>query len=147
MTDAAPSPSPAKPVRPQPVGRTVLAALGAPFVGLFASSAVFGLASNLADRPADQSVGEAAMVALAGAWFYSMFGWFMALPAAWLVGAPLHLLFVKRGWTGFAPYAGAGLAVGLLAGATRGAALDFVYFGMVGALSAAVFWWLAHRWR
>ncbi|MGQ0674721.1 MAG: hypothetical protein ACT4N4_01310 [Rhodospirillales bacterium] len=135
--------------RPQqrPVGRTVLAALAAPFVGLLAASAAFGLAANIADRPADQTLGEAVMLALGGAWIYTMFGFFMALPATWAVGAPLHLLFVKRGWTGPAPYAGAGLALGLLAGLTRGRPLDFLYFGLVGGLTATSFWWLVHRWR
>ncbi len=145
MSNAAPIP----PARGrQPVGRTALAALAAPFIGLLVPGAVFGLVSNLADRPPEQTVGEAAMLALGGVWIYTMFGFFMLLPVAWAVGTPLHLLFVKKkGWTGFAPYAGAGLALGLFAGLTRGNALDLLYFGLVGALTAASFWWLVHRWR
>lgn len=137
--------APAK--RPQPVGRTVLAALAAPFVGLLTVSAAFGVAANLADRPADQPVGTAIAVALAGAWLYSMFGWFMALPACWAIGAPLHLLCVKRGWTGWAPYGCTGFAAGLLAGAYLGRALDLLYFGSIGLVAASLFWWLVHRWR
>lgn len=144
MTAEAPIPPPRG---QRPVGRTVLAALAAPFIGLLAPALVFGLVANLADRPPEQTLGEAAMLALGGAWVYTMFGYFMALPVTWLIGAPLHLLFVRRGWIGFMPYAGSGLALGLLAGLTRGRALDALYFAIVGVLTTASFWWLVHRWR
>lgn len=141
-------PAPARPSKgQQPVGRTLLAALAAPFIGLLAPAMVFGLAANFADRPPDQTLGEAAMLALGGAWVYTMFGFFMLLPAAWAIGAPLHLLFVRRGWIGLAPYAGSGLVLGLLAGLMRGRVLDMLYFAIVGALTTASFWWLVHRWR
>lgn len=133
--------------RQQPVGRVVLAALAAPFIGLLAPGLLFALVSNLADRPPEQTMGEAAMLALGGAWIYTMFGYFMFLPAAWAFGTPLHLLFAKKGWAGFGPYVGAGLALGLMAGLTRGKALDLLYFALVGGVTAASFWWLVHRWR
>lgn len=72
---------------------------------------------------------------------WTMLASFFAVPAALIVGVPMHLLFRRRGWVGWHHYAIGGAVTGSVAGLFVAHAL-FLATGAISGLLAALTLWL-----